>query len=572
MQPFYRILLFLWLLGISTLSLANVAAHVDRTNVALGESLTLTIDTPSNSAAPDLSLLEKAFQLYGTTQSSQMSVINGKLSALHQIIVTLIPKRVGKLTIPAITVGNTKTKPLTITVTKPTAKQMGGKESPLFLEASLSSQKTYINTPAIYTLKLYYATNIAGGTLSVPQSDAFSMVPYGKKISYSDTFHGRFYQIVEQRYLLTPTSSGVIEIKPSLFKGSITGNDQPDNFFGLATGKPIATGSNALTLTVNAIPKTISPLHWLPAAKVTLSNQWSSPLTQLKVGMPITRTVTVTAEGIQSQSLPTIDFPAPKGFNAYPDKPQISDEIVNNTLVAKKQYKIAYLPTQSGQLTFPSITLPWWNTKTNRAETAKLPAVKANVVANTVTVSQTIAPAAQKNTSVAAAVLTPKPITRIVVVKTAKYWQYATIGFAVLWILTLLLWWYVSKWRATKKPTTDLYHEQKEISHKKALKAANKCLQQACESNAPKLIQTALISWAKLFWHDETIYSLYSIRQHTNSSSLLNALEDLESALYGHKIYDADHKLWHEIEKLIIETNNNDVKQKIDLKQFYPDE
>ncbi|MDE5037947.1 BatD family protein, partial [Francisella tularensis] len=64
----------------------------------------------------DLDVLAKDFTVYNTSTSSKTTIVKGEQSSLFELIVTLMPNKTGKLTIPAIKFGNQTTKPINIEV------------------------------------------------------------------------------------------------------------------------------------------------------------------------------------------------------------------------------------------------------------------------------------------------------------------------------------------------------------------------------------------------------------------------------------------------------------------------
>src|SRR5690606_3617975 len=95
-----------WLLCVLLL-VTGVAAHaqtrawIDRDSIALGETLTLNVETDDAGAgAPDWSPLDKDFIVSGHSSSRQIEIVNGKRSARLLFGVALQPRREGLLTIP----------------------------------------------------------------------------------------------------------------------------------------------------------------------------------------------------------------------------------------------------------------------------------------------------------------------------------------------------------------------------------------------------------------------------------------------------------------------------------------
>ena len=57
-----------------------------------------------------------------------------------------------------------------------------------------------------------------------------------------------------------------------------------------------------------------------------MSQSWSSPLKNLRVGDSIDRTVTVTASHLQGMLIPPLPFDAAAGLRIYPSEPVVSDQ------------------------------------------------------------------------------------------------------------------------------------------------------------------------------------------------------------------------------------------------------
>ena len=96
---------------------AGLSARVDSGTVAQGDTFQLTLTTNGQAdASPDLTPLQKDFDVLGTSQSSSTQIINGKRSQSESWIVSLSPKSMGTLEIPAITAGSLSSSPVAIKV------------------------------------------------------------------------------------------------------------------------------------------------------------------------------------------------------------------------------------------------------------------------------------------------------------------------------------------------------------------------------------------------------------------------------------------------------------------------
>lgn len=529
---------------------ANLSATVDRTQLAEGESLSLTINLPSSSTQPDLTPLQKDFTVYGTSNSSSTRIINGHRQSSYQLQVTLMPKHLGRLSIPALQVGQQQTAPINITVSKSSAKLTAQQHRTAFLRVEIQPQQTYVNSPVVYTLKLYFSKSIQGGRLLPGQADNVTLKPFGKEKDYAANVGGKTYQVVEQHYLLTPNKAGKIVLPSVQFQGSIA--EQSNNgFFGFPSSKPITLRSNKVTLNVKAKPTNISADSWLPADRVSISSQWSPQSTQLTAGQPVTRTVTIKAVGITPDNIPDINFAVPNNVNAYPSQPTIQQTVVNGKLVSTKTYKIAYVPTAKGQVEFPQINLPWWNINTDKAETATLAAQQFSVAAGQLTTpTANVAPIAVSSNA---------KVTPATLVKTSNpIWQWLTFVFAALWVITLITWFLKRKPRAESNTDNSVKYDYLLMSVKRA-----------CLNNDAKQIQTSVISWAKIFCADDGLTSLAKVGQHFHNQELMQLLQAVEKNIYAEQSFQAGEALWQCLKKLSQQQKAQ--QQKNILKPLYPE-
>src|SRR5262249_39507602 len=95
----------------------SVRAWLDRDTMHMGETVTLNVEaTDATGGQPDFSALSQDFNLLGTQSSQQVSLVNGSSTTKVVWAVGLEPKHAGRITIPALAVGNAKTSPLTLSV------------------------------------------------------------------------------------------------------------------------------------------------------------------------------------------------------------------------------------------------------------------------------------------------------------------------------------------------------------------------------------------------------------------------------------------------------------------------
>ena len=533
---------------------AAVSASVDRTQVADGESLTLTIKLDDMNEQPDLAPLKQDFDVYGTSTSSHTSVINGKSTSDISYIVTLLPKKTGNITIPALTVGSEQTKPLMITVTKAPEGTHGKQTANVFLDASLSSDSAYVNTPVLYTLKLYYAEPLSNLSMQPLQLANATIEPFGKNSQYQAQQNGKTYNVVEQQFLITANQSGEITIPQSVIQAAVLQNN-PNSFFAMQSAKPILVKSNPLTLHVKPIPQNVDINDWLPANSVTLKDSWSSDSNELTVGEPVTRTIVLTATGVQAASLPNLTFPHADSVNAYPDKAQSKDYVENNLPAASKVFKVAYIPTQKGIIEFPKITVHWFDVKSQTMQTAILPAQTFKVLPDKV-----VTPV---QTSAINAAPVAQPAKTVIKVVHSKLWMVLAIIFAILWLVTLIiLLMFISKFKSKKVSLTS---DKQTSLEKPDINQALKDIKQACDHKDLVAVNHAIVSWGNALFN-RSFYSAMDVSSVIDDKALKLMLTAVNKALYAKGEFAEYDALYQHIKSYKLQ---DDKDQEV-LASFYP--
>ena len=124
---------------------ADVQLQLDRNRVTEGETVTLTFVTADarQSLEADFSVLEKDFEVLDRRSETQLSIVNGRQTAVVRLLLTVEPLRAGELTIPAIDFGNARTQPLVLRV-DPAPQVEQGELPPVFIEVEVTPSRGHI--------------------------------------------------------------------------------------------------------------------------------------------------------------------------------------------------------------------------------------------------------------------------------------------------------------------------------------------------------------------------------------------------------------------------------------------
>lgn len=427
---------------------ASVRAWLDRTNMQLGETVTLNVEVSGDTSAaqPDLGALAQDFELLGTQSSTSVNIVNGQSSSKLLWAVGLQPKREGTFTIPALSVAGQQTLPLTLTVQPASAGGSNGGD--VYVEASVEPRAPYVQQQVRLSVKLYYALNLLDGNLADPQGDGLIVRKLGQDSSYNANVGGRNYHVVERHYALLAEKSGALTLPPVAFRGHVVDGNSIDIFFN--RGREVSARSQPISLDVRARPAASGTDAWLPARSLTLSASGIDASSVARAGEPLTLTLKVQAQGLGFEQLPELQLPAIDGVDIYPDKATTQNRDDGEWVFGERERKFAIVPNRSGALTLPPISLTWWDTAHDRAETASVPALTLQVQpAAAASMPQSAAASAAGSATQPETVPPPRGPSGSTV--ELRVWQALAALALALWLLTILAVWMAGRRRKQRE-------------------------------------------------------------------------------------------------------------------------
>ncbi len=525
----HGIILFL----LVNIAFAIVPASIDRNNIQVGQTFTLNIDVSHTNGTPEIDTLRNNFDILGTSNNSQMSIINGHMNSQKSIMVTLSPKTPGKQQIPAIKVGSDVTNPITIDVSKTPQNIMpkGDTSAQVFIDVSLNNSSTYVNVPVIYSLKLYFTAplnNLSMANFDIPKAQ---IKPLVKNTQYRTKYHGKEYEVIEQKLLITPNKTGTTEIPPARISGLIMDHDS-NNFFA----SPSNFNIQSKPLTINVLPVPGKNPQALLAKKLKVTDSWSVSLESITIGQPITRTITIEATGVPYNLIPELKFDTPKGVNSYPDKTLTDTSVVDDNLLGQKTFKTVYIPTSTGIIKFPETKIKWWDINKKVEKTEVLESKTYTVLTD-----------GKKPVASFGVATTPqKPVKT-----TFKWWRYLVITIALCIIVLIIAVIIRRRLGLGRRTTQQNYTLLKKAIHDKDIKALNH----------------ALIALASSYTNKK-IYTISDIKELTNNTTLHELIDKLNLALYKGYPFDEFDTL---LEQINILSRGKKAKKADFLKNLYPE-
>ena len=519
-----KLLIALWLLAASALSWAELTARVDRNILDTNETVQLVVRYSGQAVTsePDFTVLQKDFDILSSNRQQQYSWTNGQSQSYTDWKMVLMPKRSGVILIPSISYKNEVSNALEVTVRAVNKITAGAGKQPVYTETLVDRQAAYIQQQIILTQRLYTSVQLQDLSLSeLELSDA--LVQRIGENQFQKMINGRNYLVIEVRYALFPQVSGKLDI-PAMRFGAFESSSRQFGAFS-SRGKQLFRNTQPKTIDVMAKPAHIPPAEWMPSSKVELRQQWSSDLNNLKLGEPVTRTITLSAQGLtgaQIQPLPSINS---ADYKIYPDQPKIEEQVSSAGILGIRTETVALVPNRMGEVLLPPIEVRWWDTEKQRMQTSALPAVTLQV-GPAATITSPPQPQLQPDASSTPLALTPlsiqpQPAEPSALIK----WSLAFNALLLTALIVLFIMRRKEPRERNSKPAAD---NSLQLSLNQKLKLAEK----QAEQNNLTGMRDSILDWGKALLINNPPSSLKQLAEQLGDDSLKLAFEQLDRQLY----------------------------------------
>ncbi len=313
---------------------------------------------------------------------------------------------------------------------------------------------------------------------------------------------------------------------------AVGGNGFLDPFLGMM-GKQIRRQSNGIEIKVRPKPASYpANAPWLPTANLSIKETLNPDKDSFKVGEPITRIITLEAMGVAPSLLPPLPVPEGKGFKVYPE-PADTRSLPDAQGVSSRRVETqAYIPTQPGTLTLPTIEVPFWNVQTDKLDKAVLPGRTLTITGTTAASTQ---PFSASDNGTASGQTASQALSALSGATptagdsgSARFWQWLCLALLLTWVITLALWFLQSRKSRAQANHSASGDEQVPAT----LSRSRDALLNACKQNHPVIARKALVAWFKQLDSSHAVHSLGHVRQYALSALLARAASELEQTLY----------------------------------------
>ena len=377
----------------------SAVARVDATRITIDDQFNLTIslsgDRANKASDPDLSTIE-GFQVAGSSQSSNISIVNGRMSVIKEFTYTLIPKKVGTHRIGpiAFTIRGQRheTNAVVVEVLEssiPSAAAQapsspgkgvgqGGEvaaQPRIFLRAEADRTSAFIGEQVTIDFILYTnRSDISNLNRSeMPSFDGFwaEEIYSAKRLQFNDrVIDGQSYRAaLLQRIALFPILSGeaVIDSMALTCQVPVRGRRSRRNFFGdidsfFTRGKEIVLRSRPMTIRVEALPEAGRP-EGFTGSVGEYSIDASIDADEVRVGDPLTLTLRIAGTG-NPETIREPEIRLPEVFEKYDPKVTESSNTADRPMRGEKRFEYILIPREEGDKTIPAVEFSYFNPAT----------------------------------------------------------------------------------------------------------------------------------------------------------------------------------------------------------------
>ncbi len=516
------------MIGLCLASLSVIAASItvksDRNPVSLNDSFQLVYESAESvDDDPDFSPLLQHLDILNRSQSSNTKIMNGQYSHSKSWTLTAMAKKAGLINLPPISFGSDRSEPYSLQVRA--AVDNPQKSMDFFSRIKLSHNRVYVQQQLVVTQQLFSAKNLAQtelGDLTFSGMDVL-VEPLGEEKNYQTRIANRAYLVVERNFAVYAQKNGTLKLGPALVQARLSTSSS--SFFTpfSGSGKIVRARSQPQSIEVLGVPAEANMNPWLPASSIQLLEQWPEDPPQFIRGEPVTRTLSLKAEGLTSAQLPEMPTVSTKGLKHYPDQPLLND-IKNDTgITGYRLEKVALIPTQSGEYRLPAIDIPWWNIETNSREVAHIPARTIRVAPSPTAMAVPPAGAVTKAPTSAAIKNEEVGETLSEADSVSARWMILAGVFLFAWLLTIALWLY-----SARKKT----HQPEKSQPTPSIEKNYKRLVEACKNHAAAECRRQLLIWAQDLYGRESLTQLSQLSVHV-SKEMAEEIKKLDAYLYA---------------------------------------
>ncbi len=360
----------------------SVRATLNPRHAQVGEPLSLTIEIngAQNVSAPALGGID-GFDAQYTGPSTQVSIVNGQVTASVQHRYALTPLRPGHFTLgpfvveyqskqyqtPSFSVDITAAgQPVPAPQVQPAPGQRA-QDRTLYATLSTAQTEVYLHQRIAIDVQLYIGPVRVNRleSLSVP-ADGLSMEQFPQGSQRQEVIGGQTYTVAHFQTTAVPLRTGSLTLGPATLRVEVLDNRRRgsfnDPFFNsfFQQTRSVDVRSDPLVLTVLPLPEEGKPPGFSGAVGTFAMNVTAAP-TELNAGDPITLRMEVTGNGNLTEAQPPTLTNA-ESFRTYEPR-------ANKAEGAGRSFEQVLIPNDAGVRAIPVVRFSYFDPQARRYQT-----------------------------------------------------------------------------------------------------------------------------------------------------------------------------------------------------------
>ena len=387
--------------------------------------------------------------------------------------------------------------------------QAPAEDNPFVVRGEISSRSPWERSQVLYTVRVYRSAGARRFGRIRRLNDPVLLAgealieQLGNDRQYNFRSEDADSLVLERRYALYPQSTGEMLLQPASLQW--IGED-----FGFRT-RSFVPDAGPERFVVRAVPSPPAG-RWLAAADVQLWEEFEREPGELVAGEPLIRLLGVRVEGQPARQIPELRPGDGPNFRHFVERARFEDTVTAGGLVGVRRQRAALLALRAGDVVLPAIRLNWWNTTSERWETAELP--RRILQAGAPIGLDVLQPGESP----------PEPAG-------PAGWLAPLLAFG--WFATALAWWISRRVSAHRRNRRRIRSALDGGSRRRdALAGPLTALASACRANDARKVEQALLAWARGYWSGAAPRNLGELGRRLGEPAGTECRR-LSAALYG---------------------------------------
>ena len=360
----------------------TIDVSIDRDTIGLDEQaiMTVVIKGPSqNLPSPQLTTMP-TFEIYSQGRSTNISILNGAVTASNTYRYMLLPKKAGTFLIDQVSVvyqnrrytGN----PVDLavlsqgTATSPELEEKAvdvkGQAKDYFLEAVVDNKNPYVGEQVTLTLKFFIGVTYYGSPeLVEPTTTGFWTEVLGNKAPYRQRINGIPYKVIERKYALFPSQVGDLTIGSATIKATVADRNKryrdPFDVLGDMFGRGVEISARSKSLRVNVKPL---PPEGKPEEYTGTVGQFRLETfvdkRNVELNQPVTVKVQISGSG-NIKSIAEPEIPESPDFRVYRAATNENLSKADDVIGGSKIFEEVFIPRRPGTLEIPVMSFSYFD-------------------------------------------------------------------------------------------------------------------------------------------------------------------------------------------------------------------